>query len=279
MCESAEIIACAMVPPSGYLARSDGRRRCPSAGSRGGLCPQLLEPCPRALQVFEIENLRGDRSSSFETDEIHEYGLERAALRKGAERVADEEEPMVPVRHLAKRLADRVGTLLEERAGPCEVRVDRLQSAWSAASVVMVYEVVGQYGANSFEVARNQAAAPLEEGRDASSRASRLAFDQLQARRAAGVGIEGDDGDDVAFGVDLGQGEILHLERHPVFGPDPSEALEHEAIAGRGEHGALDSGPGLRDDPLVGQQDVSPAGDEHHSTAIVELEHGCTQCL
>src|SRR5262249_31143014 len=129
--------------------RQTALSECSERGSCRRLRAQLLEACPRALQVLEIEDLPRDRSASFEADQIHEYGFEGAALRQRAERVADEQEPVLPTRDLAQRLADRVGTLLEERARPCEVCVERLQSAGPAAAVVVIHEIGGQDGANS----------------------------------------------------------------------------------------------------------------------------------
>src|SRR6266581_275085 len=133
-------------------------------GTVGRFRAQLLEPRPRSVEVFELEQLASDEPVALEQREGHGEKLERTTFREGAECVADGERTVLCRGEVVHGLDDRVGRLLEQRGDPPDVVVSAIDPTGAGAPVVVEDEVVRQRGTDAVEVAVDQRAPELEVG-------------------------------------------------------------------------------------------------------------------
>jgi hypothetical protein len=110
------------------------------------------------------------------------------------------------------------------------------------------------------------------------------ALEQLRARGAAVVGVEGDRRDEVAAAADLDDLEEFDLEAGRVdcavlVGPCKHHALEQEAVAGCGENGARETRLRRSDQTIVRHEQVATPAEEGVAAAVLEDERRREQGL
>ena len=94
-------------------------------------------------------------------------------------------------------------------------------------AAVTVDEIIRQRRAAPRQIMVDQPVAKLEQRRGSPARrlAASVALEQLRVGSSALLGVEHDDGDDAALGIDLDEAEGLDLESRSVIGRRPLVVL------------------------------------------------------
>ena len=257
-----------------FLDAREGARR----GVRGDaqrIGTQRREARPRELEVLDFVELHGGRAIAPEDPEPHVHALESAAARgERPEHVCDVEHAVGGESQHVEGLDEQVRRLLEERGQRLDERRGAFDPAEPGAPPVVEEEVLGQHGAEPFEVA-------IEDGADRCGGARRIplrrltpeeALAQLGASRTAVRGIEGDDRGDATLCVHLDDGQRVRLDRPASVRAGEVKLPERQPVPGgreqRRRHASLvgPQHPGARDEQvaIAAQENAAVPVVEHH---------------